>query len=222
MAAFEVRHLRRVSCLDEGIEAGLDQGGYATAEHSLLTEEVGLGLFLERGLENACATGAKTLCIGERDILGVTAGILVDGDQRRNTLAFLELGTNRVARALGSDHDDVHITCGLDLTEMDVETMCERKILSSGEIGLNTVVVDLGLLLIGQEHHDDLGHCTGFLDGCDLQTCFFCDRPALGALVQADHHINPTLMQVQRMCMSLAAIADDGYLLSVKLREICL
>ena len=47
MAALEVSHLRLVSCLDECIETGLDEMGYASAENSLLTEEVCLGLFLE-------------------------------------------------------------------------------------------------------------------------------------------------------------------------------
>ncbi|MPM65128.1 hypothetical protein SDC9_112020 [bioreactor metagenome] len=146
----------------------------------------------------------------------------MDGDQGGNPLAFLELGADRMTRALGSDHDYVHIGRGLDLPEMDVEAVGEGKILACTQIGFHAVAVDLCLLLIGEQQHDDLCHGTGLLDGRDLKSGFLCNRPTLGTLVQTDDHINPALMQVQCVCMPLAAVSDDGNLLSIKLLEICL
>src|SRR5215468_134706 len=56
--ALEVRGLRLVSGLDKRRETGLDQLRDATAEHRLLAEHVGLGLFLEGGPEHAGAGAA--------------------------------------------------------------------------------------------------------------------------------------------------------------------
>src|SRR5665647_1910020 len=48
--ALEVGDLRLVARLDQGVEAGRDELGGATAEHGLLAEEVGLGLFGEQAV----------------------------------------------------------------------------------------------------------------------------------------------------------------------------
>lgn len=81
MTAFEVGHFRLVTCGDQGIETGLDQCRDTAAKNSLLTEQVGFRLFLERGLENSSSAGTQSRRIGLGDFLGVTRGILVDGDE---------------------------------------------------------------------------------------------------------------------------------------------
>ena len=179
MATLEVCHLRLVACFHQGVESSLDQGGYTTTKHSLLTKEVGLCLFLECGFKDTCTTCTKTLCISKCYILGIAAGILVDCNQGRNTLAFLELGADRVARTLGCDHDNVHVRWRCNLAEVDVESMCECEVFTRGQIFLDAVMVDLCLSLIRQQHHDDLSHGTCFLSGCNLQACFFSNLPAL-------------------------------------------
>ena len=67
MQALEVGHLRVVARLDERLEAGLDERARAAAEHGLLAEEVGLGLVLERRLDDAAAGAADALGVGERE-----------------------------------------------------------------------------------------------------------------------------------------------------------
>ena len=62
MQALEVGHFRRVTRFHQGIEAGLDQFDAAAAKHGLLAEQIGLGLFAERGLDHAplgAAVGAE-------------------------------------------------------------------------------------------------------------------------------------------------------------------
>src|SRR3954447_12764864 len=56
--ALVVGDLGLVAGLDERLEAELDQLCDAAAEHGLLTEEIGLGLFLEARLDHACARRA--------------------------------------------------------------------------------------------------------------------------------------------------------------------
>ena len=56
MQAFEVRHFRRVTRLDQRLESGLHQTGETTTQHNLLTEQVSLSLFGERRLDHTSAS----------------------------------------------------------------------------------------------------------------------------------------------------------------------
>ena len=66
--ALEVRHLRRVAGLDQRLEARLDQLDAAAAQHGLLAEEIGLGLFLEVGLDDAGLAAADRRRVGQRQV----------------------------------------------------------------------------------------------------------------------------------------------------------
>ena len=63
--ALEVGHFWGVAGFDQGVEAVLDQLGQTTAEHNLLAEEVGFGLFLEGGFDDASAGAAKAGAVGQ-------------------------------------------------------------------------------------------------------------------------------------------------------------
>jgi hypothetical protein len=58
------------------------------AQHDLLAEEVGLGLLRERRLDDAGAGAADGVGVGERQLLGLPGGVLLDGDQRRHAAAL--------------------------------------------------------------------------------------------------------------------------------------
>src|SRR5215475_14703596 len=85
--AFEIGHLRRVAGLNQRLVAGLDQRREATAEHDLLAEQVGLALLLEAGLDDSGAAAADGAGVGERDLQGVAAGVLLHGHQARHAAA---------------------------------------------------------------------------------------------------------------------------------------
>src|SRR5581483_9736693 len=63
--ALEIRHLRCVARLDQGIEAGFHQLDAAAAEHRLLAEKVGLGFLFERGLDHAGLAAADGRRVGQ-------------------------------------------------------------------------------------------------------------------------------------------------------------
>ena len=79
------------------------------AEHRLLAEEIGLGLLLERGLEDAGATAADGAGVREPDLARVAGGILVDGEEHGNAAAARVLAAHRVPGGLGrhEPHRDV-------------------------------------------------------------------------------------------------------------------
>ena len=103
----EVRELRLVAGLDERLERRLDQRRHAAAEQRLLAEQVGLGLLLERGLEDARAGRRRSAGVGEGPRAGRARRILLDREQRRHAAALLVDAAQQVPRALRRDHPDV-------------------------------------------------------------------------------------------------------------------
>src|SRR5262249_33778890 len=99
--AFEIGHLGRVAGLDQRLEAAADQLDQAAAEHHLFAEQVGLAFLAEAGFDDAGAAAADRARIGEAEIVGVAAGVLVHRDQTGHAAALLVLAAHGVAGALG-------------------------------------------------------------------------------------------------------------------------
>lgn len=78
-----------------------------------------------------------------------------------------------------------------------------------GEVGLDVLLVHIGLLLIVDEDHDDVGRFGRFGGGCHLQAGGFRFGPALGAVIQADDDVDAAVVQVQGVGVPLRAVADD-------------
>src|SRR5690606_12453301 len=173
--ALEVGALRLVPSLDQRLEASLHQRRHATAEHGLLAEEVGLGFFLECGLEHAGHQAADATCVGQGLLLGIAAGVLMHRDKARNTDALLEELAHALARGLRRDHRDVDVVRRNDRLEVDREAMGEHERLARRQVRGNALFVDRLLLVVGHEHHDHIGLLSGLFDGGDLQP-FGLDR----------------------------------------------
>ena len=170
MAAFEVGDLGLVAGFHQGFEASLDEGGAAAAKHGLFAEEVGLGLFFEGGLKHAGTGAADAFGVGQGDLFGFAAGVLIDGDQVGDAAAFHEDVADQMAGALGGDHDDVDVRGRNDLAEVNVEAVGESKGFAGGQVRLDVLLVDVGLAFIRSQVHDDvslLGHL-GNGDGLEV------------------------------------------------------
>src|SRR5882757_3312786 len=113
--ALEVRDLRLVTGLDQRLETGLDQRGRTTAQHRLLTEQVGLGLLGEGRLDHAGPGAADALGVRQRQREALAGRVLLDRRDTRHTAALLVLAAHQVARALGRDH--AHVDTGRRLDE---------------------------------------------------------------------------------------------------------
>ena len=108
----EVGHLRRVSRVGQGLESLPDQCGESSAEDGLLAEEVGVGLVVEGGLEDAGAGGSESLREGQRDLLRVSGDVLVDADEGGDSESLGEDEPLHVSGGLGGHHDDVDVRGG--------------------------------------------------------------------------------------------------------------
>src|ERR1051325_9944702 len=218
--ALEVRHLGLVAGLDERLERGLDEVRDAAAERRLLAEEVRLRLFLERRLDDPGARAADALAVRERHVTRLARHVLVDGDEGGHAGALREEVAHDVARRLGRDHRDVDVRRRDDLVEVDVEAVGEHQHLALAEALLDLRLEDVPLALVGQQDHHDVGHLRGVRDGRDLQAFLLRAAPALRALVEADHDVLAGVLQVQRVRVALAAVADDGDLLALQQSEV--
>ena len=73
-----------------------------------------------------------------------------------------------MAGALGGDHQHVHIFGGHDLLEVDVEAVCEHQGVAGLQIGGDVLLVYLGLHLIVDEDHHNVGPLGGVGHGHHL------------------------------------------------------
>src|SRR5699024_4499506 len=211
----EVGDLGLVARLGEGLEAGLDQVAHAAAEHRLLTEQVGLGLLGEGGLDDAGAGAADALGVGEGQVPGRAARVLLDGDDVRDAAAGDELAAHGVARRLRRDEQHVHARGRLDVAEADVEAVGEGERLALAQVGLDRLAVHLPLILVRGEDHDQIGPLGDLRDGADGEALLLGLGGGLRALAQAHADLDAAVAQVQRVGMALGAEADDSDLLAL-------
>ena len=148
--------------------------------------------------------------VGEREVEGVAARVLRDGDEARCARAGLEELAHAVAGALGRDHDHVVARAGLDLAEVDVEAVREENRGAGLEVRLDLALEDALLHMVGQEDRDEPGALYGGGNRLHRQPGFLGGRPRLAPEAQADLDVDAGVAQVQRVRVSLAAVADDG------------
>ena len=76
------------------------------------------------------------------------------------------------------------------------------------------LLVDLGLGLVGDEHHDDVGLLRGVVHAHDLEAGLLGLLGGRGALAQAHADVHAGVHEVEGVGVALGAIADDGDLLA--------
>ena len=213
MVALEVCELGRIPGLNQGLKAGLHQLHQAAAKHGLLAEQVFLGLFLEGGLDDAGAGAADAPCVRKRNVPGVASGVLVHADQVGHARAFGVLAAHYVTRALGGAHDDVDVLGRRYVAVVDVEAVGEGQRVPRLEVRGDELLVHLGLELVGNQDHDEVGLFRSGGHVGHLEPRLLGGLDGLGPLAQPDAHVASGVLQVQRMGVALASVADDGDLL---------
>lgn len=125
-------------------------------------------------------------------------------------MTFDIFAAHRVTGALGRDHEHVDVCGRNDLLEVDIKAVRERKVLALGKVGSDALAIDICHALVGREHHDDVRTLRGFRNGIDFEARLDRLGVALAALSQADDDVHAAVFQIERVCMTLAAVADDG------------
>ena len=208
VAGLEVRHLRRIASLNEGIEARVDELTDTTTKNRLLAEEIRLGLLLEGGLKDTRTTSADAGSVCKCGVLRLAGEILLDTDQARNALPLDILAANGVTRSLRCDHDDVDVLRRHDGLKVDVEAVREGQGLALGHVRSDLLVVDICAELIRHEHHDDIAGLGCLLDLHHMEVRAGLSElrrllPVTRALTKTDHDIHAALCEVLGMRMAL-------------------
>ena len=137
-------------------------------------------------------------------------------NQIRNTLALGIGAADNVARALRRNHDNVDILRRDDLLEVDVEAVRKCEAVAGLEVRLDGFLIDIRLLLVRNQHHNDVARLGSLSRGHNGQAGSLCLLLVLGTGTQADNNIDAGIMQVFRMRMALGTKADDGNGLAVQ------
>ena len=218
----EVGHLGRVARLDEHLVAGDDQLVQRSDEHGLLSEEVGHGLGLERGVDDAGSGATDVVRVGESQLMGQARRVLLDGQEHRHAATVDEALSDEVAWALGCDHEAVDAIWDVDQAVVDREAVCERDGVAGLQLRRHVVREDRRLLRVGSQDHHDVGPGGGLVDRHDAEASLGGLRSAARAFSQTDADTDRSVGQVQRVCMALGAVADDGDVLVTDHLRICI
>src|SRR5213080_2851619 len=189
-------------------------------ESRLLTEEICFGLFFERGYDHSRPGTSHALAVGERRVPGPAGDVLEDGEQRGDAVPLGEEVAHHVAGSLGRDHRHVHVRRRHHLVEVDVEAMGEHEHLAPAEPALDLALEHLTLALVGQQDHNHARLLGGLVDGRHAQPVLLGLRPALRALVEPDHDVLTGVLEIQRVGVPLAAVADDRDLPALEQAEV--
>ena len=92
---------------------------------------------------------------------------------------------------------------------MNVEAVSEHQHVALFQIRLDIFFVQLCLLFIIDQDHDNVSLLCSFRRGKDFKALLLCSLPGSGALIKTDDYVASRFLQIQCMGMSLAAITDD-------------
>ena len=88
--------------------------------------------------------------------------------------------------------------------------MCEEHGGAITELRLDVLGEHLRLHLVRQEERDQLRAAHRLGDRLDLEPRLLCVAPRRRALAQADDHLDTGVVQVERVGVTLAPVADNG------------
>src|SRR4029077_1867771 len=208
MQALVIGDLRLIAGLDERLEPLHHELGRPAAEHRLLAKEIGLGLLGEGGLDHPAARAADAVRVGEGACVRLAGAILRHRQQARDAAALLVLAAHEVPRTLGRNEHDIEILRRLDLPKVDVEAVSEEESRPRLD-SLADPLVELLLHGIRNEDRDEVRALHGPRGLGDLKSLAASLLPARAAAAYADDDIEAGVLQVERVCATLAAVAED-------------
>jgi len=148
---------------------------------------------------------------GQGDFQRIAGRVLRYRDQARNAAAALIFAAHCVAGALWRDHEHVDVGARVQQVEMHVQAMRERQRRAGLQVRTQLFTVQVALAFIRRQDHDHVGPFRRIGRVHDLQPGAFRLGDAGRTGPQPDSELpDAAVLQVQRVSMALAAVADDG------------
>ena len=218
--ALKIRHLRRISGIDQGLKTGPHEFGHSAAQNGLFPKQIGLGLFFERGLQDRRASPADGRRVGHGHRLGIPGRVLRNRDQAGHTPALLKFTPDEMAGTFGGDHENVHRFGRNNFLEVDIKSVRTSKVFPGGEPGFNIRRIHLAGDLVGRQDHDDIGVSRGSSDLLDHKAGLLGLFPGAAVFPQPNPDIHPGVTQVESVGVALTAVSDNDNFLTRKQGQI--
>jgi hypothetical protein len=136
-------------------------------------------------------------------------GVLINGEEGRNTFAFLINTPQQEARTLRCDHHNVDIGGRNDSFEMNAEAVREAESLAGMKKWLNCRFIKGGLGLIGRKNMDPIAAFGSLRRTHDYHAILSRLLRRATIRIKADDDFVSAVAQVLRLGMSLATVAED-------------
>src|SRR6266516_2282868 len=127
-----------------------------------------------------------------------------------------------MAGTFGCDHSDIYIGGRHDLRVVQAEAVRRHQHLTGCQGRPNIALKYLAMMLIRDKNHDYISLLRGISGREHAQAIGLGLLAALAGGGKADHYIAATIAHVQRMSMTLAAIADHGDTFLLNTLKICI
>ncbi len=112
-----------------------------------------------------------------------------------------------MAWRLRRNHEDVEIIPWIKQVEMHVEPVREGECGARPHVPLQVRAVEIGLVLVRRQNHDDIGHLRRLSRARHFQACGLCLRDTGGGGAKANDNIRDTAVaQIQGMGVALTAV----------------
>jgi hypothetical protein len=126
-----------------------------------------------------------------------------------------------VTRSLRSDEDHVDTLRSVDVSEANVESVCEGEGLARGQVRRDGLAVDGALVLVRRKDHDQVCPLRRLGDGLDCEASLFSLRGRLRALLEGNGDLDAGVAKVLRVRMALRTVTDDRDLLALDQGQVC-
>ena len=141
----------------------------------------------------------------------------MDGDEGRDSESLDELLPLRISGGLGCHHDDVDVLRGDDELVGDGETVGEVEGRTLLQVGLDELLVDVGLGLVGKEHQDDVCVLDGLVHGGDGHSSVLLGLlPGGSVLPDSDGDVKSGVAEAESLCASLCSVSENCDFLSLE------
>ncbi len=210
MHALKKRDFRLVAGFHQCVEGRLDQFRDTPAKHALFAKEVRFRLFLKGRFDQPGAGRADAFAVSHGRLPRLTAGILMNGEQRGNSSAPDVLAPDQMPWAFRGHHHDIGFGRRKDLPVMNIETVRKKQGLAGFHVGGDVLAVELRLHMVLGQDLNHVGRGGGLTGGYGLKAVFNRFFIIGGTRPLPHNHIDAAVAQVLRLRVPLAAIADDS------------
>src|ERR1700674_1467618 len=134
--------------------------------------------------------------------------------ERWHATALLEYLADAVTRSFRRNHADIDASRRNYLSVPDIESVREHQRLTRTEMRLDVIAVEPRLTGVRRKDHDDLRLLRCIAHARDGEPRLSSGVIALRVFAQPDDNVDAAVLQVQRVRVSLTAVADHRHPLS--------